>query len=77
MSDIVNRTITQKRSCPTSQGPLAEHDLHVLDVCIPHASCSTAYGPYRTPESRVFFDPGYISAMATVLKTWLKAYPGL
>lgn len=36
VSDIVNRAITQKRSCPASQGPLTEHGLHAL--CCMHST---------------------------------------
>lgn len=45
-------------------------------MCRFHTPGALPSGPYELLWLRVFFNPGYISAMATVLKTWLKVYPG-
>lgn len=45
------------------------------DVCIPGAP--QLLERVGILGFQILFDPGYISAMATILKTWLTTYPGL
>ena len=78
MSDRGRRVITQQRSFPSFQGLLTEPGPHVLwCVSFTHQVLCSFWTIWDSCDSRAFFNPGYISAMATVLKTWLKVYPGM